>query len=86
MMADLWNKSANALGAPELGRDYASNKQLEAYMGPTFGGTVTDMLSLTKSFAEGDIGSERDMMRLKSAIPFNNLPIISEGLKAVIKE
>ena len=86
MMSSLWNIGANATGNSELGRDYASNNQMEAFMGPTFGGTATDILALTKSLADGEIGSERDMMRVKSAIMLNNLPIIDEALKAVVKE
>jgi len=86
MLANLWNIGANASGNPELGRDYASNNQLEAFMSPTFGGTAADILALTRSAANGELGSERDLMRAKSAIIMNNLPLIDEAFKAVIKE
>ena len=80
-----FNLGATTFGYEELGRDYATNRQAEALYGPTFGGTVPSMLSLMKDIGQGNWDS-KTTMKAKSFVPFNNLPIINEGLNHMIKE
>jgi hypothetical protein len=80
-----WNLGATTLGFPELGRDYANNRQAEALFGPTFGGTIPDVLSIMSDAAQGEF-NERSALKTKSLMLGNNLPLINEGMKYMIEE
>ncbi len=84
-MSSLWNYGAIATGNSELGRDYAFDKGITALGGPT-GSAIDDFVKLTTSAANGELGTDKDLMILKGGTPFLSLPIISEGFSSMIKE
>ena len=86
MMTDLWNKTATISGMPELGRDYATNKELEAFLGPSFGGLAPDAIEIIQATLNGDLGDETTLNKAKSMMLWNNYPIVHEGLKALTDE
>ena len=69
-----------------IGKDYVPNDQIGQFLGPTFGGTIPDMMLLMKSISQGEFGDERTVTKAKGLIPFNNLPLVNEGLNYMIEE
>jgi hypothetical protein len=78
------NYAAVATGFPELGRDYTSTNQVDAFMGPTFGGLAVDILNITRDAAQGEM-DDKTYRKMKTLLPFNNLPVLHEGLNALVE-
>ena len=86
MFSTYLNYGLNLTGNSELGRDYANRDFASAFLGPTLGGLGGDVLDITSKAAQGKLDSEEAATKAKSLIPGGNLPIINEGLKALIEE
>ena len=86
MLTSTWNYGSAFLQRPELGREWANRNAIEAVGGPTVGlfQDLSDLVSTVIS--EGDITSEKQLNTARQLFPLMNLPLISEGGKALVQE
>ena len=72
-------------GNTQLGRDWADKKFVPGIVGPS-GGLAEDLSTIMKNTISGDFGSEKNLKKAKNLVPFNNLPLVKEGLDYMVKE
>lgn len=80
----LYNYGAIIMGEPELGRDWTSGNRMDL-VGPS-AGLPEDLADIIKAAISGDITDEKTLQRVKSLMPFLNLPVLNEGMKHLIQE
>jgi len=84
-LTTLGNMGLTAVGEPELGRDWSNGSLTGALVGPS-GALIEDLSKTAISIKENGLSDERTYQKAKSFLPGMNLPIISEGLKALAEE
>jgi len=86
MLTSFWNYGMTAMGYPELGTDYATRDGVTAFFGPS-ASWVDDALKLTRaSLGNIEMSDEKKAILLKDITIGKTIPIVNEGIDAMIED
>jgi len=68
---EVWDPIASVVGLPRFSR-FKSRSPTESWLGPTFGTSVDMLFGTVAGFADGEV-TQKDIERLRRAVPYQNL-------------